>query len=95
MQFIAKRGKSFDATFFIPAESAVKIDDAFSEIAVELQLLSSEEAKDRLASKFAVLRWLFKPYKTPPLRIPRTISSRLETLRTGSWSLTMWRAQRF
>lgn len=65
MQFIAKRGRSFDASFFIPAESAVKIDDAFSEIAVELQLLSSEAAKDRLASKFAVLRWLFKPCKPP------------------------------
>ncbi len=51
---------------FISAESIVKIDEAFSEIAVELQFLTPDEGKDRLATKTAVLRWLTKPYMHPP-----------------------------
>jgi hypothetical protein len=66
LHFTATRQGSFDATFFIPAENTVKIDDAFSEIAIELELLSADEAKDRLASKSAVLGWLSKPVKFPP-----------------------------
>lgn len=66
IQFITTRQKSFDATFFISAENAVKLDDAFSEIAIKLQLITSDEAKDRLTSRAAVLEWLGRPYKTPP-----------------------------
>ncbi|KAK1834717.1 hypothetical protein QBC39DRAFT_8629 [Podospora conica] len=65
-QFLATRQHLFDATFFISATTGVKMDEAFSGIAVDLQLLTPSQAKDRLAAKTAVLNWLSNPYKTPP-----------------------------
>jgi len=52
----------FDATFFISAYTGLKVDESFSGMAVELKLLNLSQAKDRLASKAAVLNWLSKPY---------------------------------
>jgi len=52
---LSTRQHFFDATFFILAETAVKKDEAFSDIAIELHLLTPSQAKVYLTSKKAVL----------------------------------------
>ncbi|KAK0631326.1 hypothetical protein B0T14DRAFT_549185 [Immersiella caudata] len=56
--YLLSRRNAFDATFFISAGSSFKIAEAFSDIAVQLKLFTPLQAKDRLASKVAVLDWL-------------------------------------
>jgi hypothetical protein len=63
LEFAYSRKEKFDAVFWIQADEAVKIDETFSQIAVELRLLSALEAKDRIVSRNAVLAWLSEPYK--------------------------------
>jgi hypothetical protein len=63
--YLLSRRNSFDATFFISAGSSFKIAEAFSDIAVQLKLFTPSQAKDRVASKVAVLGWLSRRHKTP------------------------------
>ncbi|KAK4444139.1 hypothetical protein QBC34DRAFT_452128 [Podospora aff. communis PSN243] len=64
--YLLSRRNSFDATFFISAGSSFKIAEAFSDIAVQLKLVTPVQAKDRVASKVAVLGWLSRSrHKTP------------------------------
>jgi len=66
-QYMHTRGSEFDAVFSISAEDSFKIADAFSKIAVQLQLLTPSQSKDHTASRITVMNWLSCPYslKTP------------------------------
>jgi len=63
LEFAYSRKGKFDAVFWVQADEGVKLDESFSQIAVELPLISTAEAKDRVVSRNAVLAWLCEPYK--------------------------------
>jgi hypothetical protein len=63
LEFAYSRRELFDAVFWVPAEQVVKLDEAFSQMAIELQLIKPSEAKDRVVSRNAVLSWLSEPSK--------------------------------
>ncbi len=55
LEFAYSRKDKYDAVFWVAADTVAKIDEAFSNIVVELRLLSNTTAKDR---GNAVLVWL-------------------------------------
>ncbi|KAK0657992.1 hypothetical protein B0T16DRAFT_453400 [Cercophora newfieldiana] len=63
--YLLSRRNWFDAAFFVSADSGFRIAEAFSDIAVQLKLCTPSQAKDRIATKIAVLGWLSQP-KAPP-----------------------------
>jgi hypothetical protein len=73
--YLLSRRDSFDATFFISAGSSFKIAEAFSDIAVQLKLFTPAQAKDRLASKVAVLAWLSRHNRATAAKDEKTEES--------------------
>lgn len=63
LEFAYSRKELFDAVFWVQADQEVKLDEAFSQMAIELQLVKPFEAKDRVVSRNAVLSWLSEPSK--------------------------------
>jgi hypothetical protein len=85
LEFAYNRKEKFDAVFWIQADEAVKIDETFSQIAVELRLLSAGEAKDRIVSRNAVLAWLSEPFKNS--MHPTELRELGETFELARWLL--------
>lgn len=63
LEFAYSRIESFDAVFWLQADQGNKLDDTFGRIAVDLGLLSTTQAKDRVVSRNSVLSWLSEPHK--------------------------------
>lgn len=63
LEYAWTRKEKYDAVFWIQADSSVKLDETFSNIAVELRLISTSDANDGVVSRNAVLEWLRKPTK--------------------------------
>ncbi|KAF4461388.1 NB-ARC and TPR domain [Fusarium albosuccineum] len=66
LEYVFSREAKFDAIFWLSADKAVKIEESFSEIAIDFPLLSRDDAKDVVLSRNAVLDWLSRPFKVRP-----------------------------
>lgn len=61
LRFAHTRARKFDAVFFVQADDSIKVAEAYSRIALELNLISAEDIADRVIAQNVVMQWLSDP----------------------------------